>query len=1406
MTHNYFLGIDLGSVSLDLVVLDDHHQVQWSAYRQVQGRAREAVAALLRELLAGWAQPRHRTIFAGAMATGSGKEIIQELLGIPTVNEIVAHGRAAARLIPGQASVIEIGGQDSKFILIDKQGVIDYAMNELCAAGTGAFLDVQAERLGLTIAQLSTLAATAQEVPTLAGRCSVFAKSDIVHLQQQGVPLDQIVAGLCHALARNYVANLIRGREVTRPVIFQGGVALNEGVIRAFKHTLRLTEEEICRPKDPQLAGALGAALLARDEGLPLATAAIARAVASPNLALPPASNTHGWGATAPHNHANLESLTSLQAVAEGQSVFLGLDIGSISSNGVLLNLEGTVLATAYLLTAGDPLSAAQRVLTRLDALVGKGRIVAVGVTGSGRKLVGHALGADLVIDEITAQAKGAHHGAPLADTVIEIGGQDAKFIRIDELGAVVDFEMNKVCSAGTGSFIQEQAARLGVELKREYSELALGTSQARHFTSRCTVFMGSDLVHYIQQGVALPELLRGVSQAVVENYLDRVAQGRALGERIVLQGGVALNRSVVQAFRDRLPEATISVHPHPGESGAIGIALLAKEKAQATRPTAFASSFKGMNFPTHYLASSFACQGCENRCQVSAFAFADGRFHCGDLCGRYSETLSGFESGQDLSENIVDTAEATMEKESPHTVLGIPRALLALALYPFWRDFFAALGIPTLLSPPSSNDILALALARLPAETCLPVKLLFGHVAALEKAGVKQLFLPTTDKREDGVSCPYIQHAAAMVQANFTGIETIALPLQPALPDREHEQLTRMVGTRFGVNAERVAAAYEAASLAFSRGQEAKNIPLADLPRRPRPLAVLFGKPYTRGDRFLNIALSAKLAKAGFDVIAEAQLHVPEDFPLPPEYNSIAWVFSRRMLHSGAWLNRFADIYPVVLGTFGCGPDAFTLPLLAELFAHRPSLFLEFDEHRADAGLATRIEAFAHRVGHWRTGKEKLPPHKTEEASPPPRLFLPHPAARRENHHYIIPYFSDHSRAFHGAFAGRGYSTQLLPLPDRRSYDTGVELAGGKQCHPFLLLAGDLVNLARAGELRPNSRYILPTMDTSCMYSQYVPTMQGYLDKLGRGDVKVLSLGSAGFLAGFGPLFVYNLGKAILGIEYLSRVRFALRPYEKEPGRVNQAYQAGLELLHQGQLKDGINQGIQEASRILNQVATHDRGGKPVIAIAGDAYTRANESANHHLFSLLEELGCEVWPAPPLIDAVLTGRQLSTRKHRESGQFLEALSSWGWELVNNFASNAILKNFTVPLPNPLEASGEETAQYIDGLLPGHPELLVVLNVAKHVDFARKGVDGILNVYCLNCQVGTVTTALFKSLTSRTGGIPMMPLVFDAMGGTHVKNRVEAFVHRVLRHRQEGEAGKDGKDMAPSSIRHHHPK
>ncbi len=1380
MKDRYYLGVDLGSVSLDAVILDRQGEIKWWKYHRIHGWPKRAIYILSREIRDEFIIPNNIEKFHGSLATGSGKEIVKKVLGLEVINEIIAHGVAAARTAGSRTSVIEIGGQDSKFINADKNGPYDYSMNELCAAGTGAFLDVQAERLGLSIEVFSELASSAKNVPSVAGRCSVFAKSDLIHLQQRGIPNGEIVAGLCYALARNYLATMIKGREVIKPVVFQGGVALNDGVIRAFKDLLKLEDKEIIRPKLPHMMGAVGAALISMNEPQKDNTAKqISNLAKKAQDKAAKGISLGGWEmqTAKPDQPAGLESF-ELNRDNKGsqESLFLGIDIGSVSTGAMLINPQGGIEARAYTFTAGRPLSAVKKVFEFLKGNFKRQQIKAVGTTGSGRKLVGYLIGADVIVDEITSQAVGAYDIMKNLDTVIEIGGQDAKFITLDSDGLVKDFEMNKICSAGTGSFIQEQAVRLSVDLKNEFADLALSAESPLPLTSRCTVFMESDLVHHIQQNTRLPDLLMGVANAVVENYLDRVALGRKPGKNVLIQGGVAKNAAVVKAFKARLSDSKIEVHPVPELSGALGIAKLAAEEAERKK---MKSSFTGFSLESDYSSSTFNCLNCENQCEVNTFDTLSGRFYFGDLCGRYGESSFSTDSGKDHTQQREMLLREMVESATGRRRMGIPEALLFREYFPFWFSFFSKLGIKIVTSGRSTSVKLNAGLARLPAETCLPIKLLFGHVTELCNKKIKTIFLPSFRRIENNFPCPYVQHAAAMISSVFRDCEILSFSLLPDIKGRNLKLLLDEIAGEFAVRRDQVEAAYKQAQKVYSRYRKVTEIK----PGKSRSVAVIIGKPYNAADRFVNLALSSKLARAGFEVVLADQLSRVDEVPLPERYAKIDWFFNRKMLASAMAVKKHENYFPVVVTNFGCGPDAFTLPLLDEIADGKPSLFLEVDEHRADAGLDTRIEAFSECVKRWRelNTRRDLSWQGRKRHVP---ISKGDPVKGKKT--YIIPQFSDHAFAFAGAFRGAGGEARVLPLPDREVLELGVELSGGRECHPFKLIAGDIMRLARTGGLPWGAVYLFPVLSgSSCLISQYVPTIERYLSDIGRSDVTVIGTSTPALVEHFGRWFILNLGRGIAGIEYMLRLRYELRPYEVIKGEVDAAYHRALDIIVENLAQGRAHDGIIDAVFEMEKVKTRNKGTKPAIGVAGDVYTRVNPAANGGLFEILEELGCEVWLAPTILDVALSGTELSVKRHWRQRELLEMTSSWAKGVVGKMELWRVEKHFKGLLRNFGEPDMETIEKYVEDLLPGEPELLVMLNVAKHVDFAEKGVDGILNVFCLNCMVGTSTAAVFPSIREKTGEIPMMSLVFDGLGTTHARNRTEAFAHRVKRYHKE---------------------
>lgn len=705
-----YIGLDAGSVGVKLVLLDEKGSKIFGTYRRHRGKPLEASLKLLKEVLrpaAGFgskdrnakardaSQPASCASHFSLSLTGSAGRLVGSILGIEPVNEVVAHAFSTRKLFPDVKTIIELGGEDSKLIILsdDSSSARDFSMNSVCAAGTGSFLDQQAERLNLSIEEFSELSLRSKNPPRIAGRCSVFAKSDMIHLQQIATPVHDIVAGLCFAVARNFKGSIARGRQIIPPVSFQGGVAANSGMVRAFREVLGL--EDLFVPEEHALMGAVGAALKDMDTGnshpfdltlledfintvkllekghKPLVTAGdgfMERHI--------PGSQKSDQVDRAGNSALCIHTSDSRGAPGSKIRAFLGVDIGSISTNLAVIDESCRLLSKRYLMTAGRPIEAVRQGLAEIGEEIGDTvEIAAVGTTGSGRYMIADYIGADIVKNEITAQATAAAFIDRDVDTIFEIGGQDSKYISLRD-GVIADFEMNKACAAGTGSFLEEQAEKLGISVKGEFQQSAFSSSNPCRLGERCTVFMENSLMANLQRGTGKDDLLAGLAYSIVQNYINRVVCKRPVGRKIFFQGGVAFNKSVVAAFEKYLGKE-ITVPPNHDVTGAIGMALIAKKhmesqktevkirRAEARMQTvktadkgpednvgkdnsAFCIQTSGFKAVTRfkgfelskipYEISSFECKGCPNVCEINRVKVEGekGYLFYGGRCEKY--------------------------------------------------------------------------------------------------------------------------------------------------------------------------------------------------------------------------------------------------------------------------------------------------------------------------------------------------------------------------------------------------------------------------------------------------------------------------------------------------------------------------------------------------------------------------------------------------------------------------------------------------------------------------------------------------------------------------------------------------------------------------------------------------
>ncbi|MDH3292138.1 MAG: acyl-CoA dehydratase activase [Gemmatimonadota bacterium] len=992
-----FLGIDVGSTTVKAVAVDRTTSILAQRYVRAHGQPRPTIRGAVRDVL----QVVDPSDIRGVGLTGSGGGPTAALIGGSHVNELIAQTRALGELYPQARTVIEIGGQDSKFLSLQwdadirRMTLLDFAMNTVCAAGTGSFLDQQAERLGITIdREFSTLALESRNPARIAGRCTVFAKSDMIHLQQKGTPLPDILAGLCLALARNFKSTIGKGKAFIPPILFQGGVAYNGGVVRAFETALKLESGELIVPEHHWLMPAIGAALLAMDEvddgrftvfrGLdPLETAV--RTAPSSRKSLAPLS--------APTPSDAGAALSPLPIPSSRETVYVGIDVGSISTKVVLIDRDARVLAHRYLPTAGAPLDAVRRGLREVGMEAdGWADVRGVGATGSGRYLTADFVGADVVRNEITAQARAATAIDPTVDTIFEIGGQDSKYVRLDH-GAVVDFAMNSACAAGTGSFLEEQADRLRIDIERDFSRLALSSAAPACLGERCTVFMESDLVHHQQQGAGVNELAAGLAYSIAQNYLNRVVDGRAVGRNVFFQGGVAGNSSVVAALR-MLTGRRITVPPHHEVTGAIGVAILALEQFEVRREQSsqdgdlhLPTRFRGFDLSTReYEATTFECKACANLCEISQVVIDhEAPIFYGARCDKFEEAgrtpaHGGAAEVPDLFAErtalLLGDYAAPNGRRNGRRRVAIPRALVFHDLFPYWRTFFGNLDIELVLSDSTNPRILRTTLEAASVETCLPVKLVYGHVLDLVEQDADFIFLPSVINRENvapgqaaNMYCPFIPAASHLVRAHVESNggrhRVLHFPLHLLWDQVGRGELKQLAG-QLGVAKRRIGAAAAAGAAAqreFYADLRRRGREVLEQLDRGRPAAVLVGRPYNACDPGACQDLPLKVRKLGV-------LPIPMDF-LPLEtvdvsarYGNMFWRSGQDILAAATLIRDDPRLHAIYLTNFNCGPDSFIISFFREIMGDKPFLELELDDHMADAGVVTRCEAFFESLG----------------------------------------------------------------------------------------------------------------------------------------------------------------------------------------------------------------------------------------------------------------------------------------------------------------------------------------------------------------------------------------------------------------------------------------------------------
>ncbi|MFO7886331.1 MAG: acyl-CoA dehydratase activase [Desulfobacteraceae bacterium] len=1416
---SYILGIDIGSVTISAAVLDVNKTIIHTGYAFHHGSIQKGLSrALLSTDIS-----RISCIAAPVSTPNSVKRD-------KTVDDQVSLIRAARELNTKTGAILNVGGEKFSLSFFDEFGNYSGSKyNTSCAAGTGSFLDQQASRLGLENAMaLGKLACeNTLDIPDIATRCAVFAKTDLIHAQQQGFSLSQICDGLCKGLARNIYNTLFTGKPFNSPVIFCGGVSKNTAV---KTHLEKITGTNLTCDPHSHLYGAIGAALCLADDirekkpGASFRRKPVniedffkkqenKRKYFYPGLKLTLSDYPDFSASRSFKNSSSIEnrpdpdlarndappSLFPFDAMAgddvevdiyadpvllENSSGYLGLDVGSTSTKAIIISLDGSVIAGFYTRTLSRPVQAVQKIFKAADDFINKYNIhleiKGCATTGSGRKISAGILGADLVLDEITAHARAAWELTPDVDTIIEIGGQDAKFTTMRNKVVTSSF-MNTVCAAGTGSFIEEQAAKLGCPLKDYASRTENISSPAS--SDRCTVFMERDINYFLSKGYSVDEVLASALHSVRDNYLTKVASIAKIGKTVLFQGATAKNKSLVAAFEQKLNQP-LHVSKYCHLTGAMGAALTLKDQNQKT------SSFRGFKlWKKHIPVRQETCSLCPNNCKITIASIDDENIAFGFLCGRDYDTdhYVARKNRYDLLQEREKIQNLPDKKPvSKDFTIGIPAGVHLVEDIEFWQCFFNELGIKTMTSKTARHTV-SRGRALAGAEFCTPITAMHGHVSCLLQK-TDYVFLPfyfenkTRDKTTRRQFCYYTQYLPSII-ASIPGIETdrIISPVVKYLYTHFHTkiELYRSFKKISGKTTGQDISFFDISS-AFDRALEWKKQYEMRLKtifaRHHNPsddiAVILLGRPYTILSPSLNSRIpdifSSLNIKTFFQDMIDFSGH---DFSaIEPLLKEIHWHHAATILKASLAAARTPSLYPVYITSFKCAPDSFGVNFFKQIMeAHdKPYLILELDEHDSNVGYETRIEAAVRAFRNHRTYSSGINKNteildQTIADSPvnPPVL------SKLNTKTIVYPNWDPVCGRFLTAtLEGEGFKTILMEETQdtiKQSLKTNTG-----QCIPLNALAQGYMQTIKNHGLDPEDCVLwMSRSDISCNIKMY-PCFIKYLTSLDpdmekaqvyRGD---LAFTEISIRAAVNAYFSYMFGGLI------RKAGCRIRPYEKIKGETDRAVEKAVQILETAfREKTSKQEALARAVSLFEQIKTEKKGTRPKVGIFGDFYVRDNDVMNQDLIHFIEANGGEVVPTPYYRFAKMIANSYFKKWFKE-GKYLSIIS-YRTLLAAMTRMERVYYKYFAPLLD------EKAITYADS----PEEILARYNLKP--EHTGESMDNILKIhYTLKehpdlalfvqtspsfCCPALVTEAMAANI-EKINHIPVVSVTYDGSGGS----------------------------------------
>jgi len=1257
--ENYTLGIDIGSTTVKIAILDENNDVVFSDYERHFADIQETLSDLL-----GRAIYKLGAVYASPVITGSGGLSLAGHLKVPFVQEVIAVSAALQDYAPQTDVAIELGGEDAKIIYFEG-GNVEQRMNGVCAGGTGSFIDQMASLLQTDASGLNAYAKNYRALYAIAARCGVFAKSDIQPLINEGASKEDLAASIFQAVVNQTISGLACGKPIRGHVAFLGGPLHFLSELReAFIRTLKLDDEHIIAPNHSHLFAAIGSALNSeRDLHVSLrdmqnrleGKIKMEFEVDRMEPLFASEAEFHAFKERHDRHQVPVKDLATYRGRA-----FLGIDAGSTTTKAALVGEDGTLLYSFYHNNEGDPLGTTISAIKDIYRQLPEGvDIVHSCSTGYGEALIKSALLLDEGEVETVSHYYAASFFAPDVDCILDIGGQDMKCIKIKNQ-TVDNVLLNEACSSGCGSFIETFAKSLNYSVE-DFAHEALFARNPIDLGTRCTVFMNSKVKQAQKEGAEVADISAGLAYSVIKNALFKVikvSDASELGRHIVVQGGTFYNNAVLRSF-EKIADCEAIRPDIAGIMGAFGAALIARERYSGCKGTTM--------LPIHeiealtYSTTMTKCRGCTNNCRLTVNHFSgDRKFITGNRCER------GL--GKEKTENKLPNLFAykakryfgytpLSENEAKRGVIGIPRVLNMYENYPFWFTFFHNLGFSVLLSPVSTRKIYELGIESIPSESeCYPAKLAHGHVQWLINKGVKRIFYPSIPyernefaEANNHYNCPIVTSYPENIKNNIDAIVNGEIEfIHPFLSLTNAETLTRRLveefSDRFGITAEEIRSAVSAAWNELNacrddmrkKGEETVRF----LDQTGNRGIVLAGRPY-HIDPEVNHGIPELINSYNIAVLTEdsvSHLH-----PVERPINVMdQWMYHSRLYAAANYVKTTENLDFIQLNSFGCGLDAVTTDQAADILNSSDKIYtsLKIDEVNNLGAARIRVRSLlaAIRVREQRKEKRTIHPASIDKA-----VFT---KEMRKNYTILCPQMSPiHFELLEPAFNASGYRLQVLPNDNKRAVDVGLKYVNNDACYPSLMVVGQIMDAILSGRYDTDKiAVIISQTGGGCRASNYIGFIRRALKKAGYGNIPVISVNLSGLEENPGFKLTPNLIlRGIYGVifgDIFMKCVYRLRPYEAVPGSVNAMHEkwkkACQRFLSEGYPSRGkFKKLCRDIIEDFDQNIAITDVKKPRVGIVGEILVKFLPAANNYLVELLESEGAEA-VVPDLLDFLL--------------------------------------------------------------------------------------------------------------------------------------------------------------------------